>query len=212
MKRLKDHPYISAEELAYIQESQTESFTVKPVIPWKDIFSSLPVWAVIIAHLGNAYALVLLLAEMPTYFRQVLHLDIQTDGLLSAIPYAGQMVSSATSSYIADRLRMSNKISITSIRKIMNSIGVLYGITCTIANAGGIASPQIAGVITASGKAAKQLLSTLLRKGCFFHRFRGGHFSTEHQRPDRLPTHGPVPHKAGRTAHQRMGTTFATDS
>ncbi|GIY13175.1 hypothetical protein CDAR_114891 [Caerostris darwini] len=126
----KDHPYISAEELAYIQDGQTESFTVlhennnnrKPVVPWKDIFSSLPVWAVIIAHLGNAYALVLLLAEMPTYFRQVLQLDIQTDGLLSAIPYVCQIVSSAASSYIADRLRMSNKISITSIRKIMNSI------------------------------------------------------------------------------------------
>ncbi|GIX82940.1 putative inorganic phosphate cotransporter [Caerostris darwini] len=195
----KDHPYISAEELAYIQDGQTESFTVKPVVPWKDIFSSLPVWAVIIAHLGNAYAL---------------------DGLLSAIPYVCQIVSSAASSYIADRLRMSNKISITSIRKIMNinrktSIytnillyverdkcfigpalcllgivasgcqqililvllcsamflngfiysgynvthvdmspefaGVLYGITCTIANAGGIASPEISGVITASG-------------------------------------------------------------
>ncbi|GBM59631.1 Sialin [Araneus ventricosus] len=119
----EDHPRISKEELLYIQQNKDEKLKTKAPIPWKKIFSSVPVWAVIVAHFGNNYAFLMFLTLMPTYFKTILHFDIKTNGILSAMPYAALAISMALASYIADRLRKCNKLSISTIRKGANSIG-----------------------------------------------------------------------------------------
>ncbi|GFY71717.1 putative transporter, partial [Trichonephila inaurata madagascariensis] len=73
------------------------------------------------------------------------------DGLLSALPYIVQSVCAVLVSYLVDKLRKSGRMKITTIRKISNSIGTLYGITNTISNINGIIGPMIVGYFTHSG-------------------------------------------------------------
>ncbi|GFX70674.1 vesicular glutamate transporter 2.2 [Trichonephila clavipes] len=139
----EQHPTISKEELLCIQKSKTEKPQKSP-IPWKDIFSSMPMWAVIVAHFGHNYSFLMFLTMLPTYFNTILHFDIQLNGSISALPYTVQTVSTLMASYIADKLRESNKLSITTIRKLCNSIGLMGpGLCCLGIIASGCHSTQI---------------------------------------------------------------------
>ncbi|CAL1268941.1 unnamed protein product, partial [Larinioides sclopetarius] len=51
----ENHPSISKDELLYIQQNKEEKRQTKAPIPWRKIFSSLPVWAVIAAQFGHYY-------------------------------------------------------------------------------------------------------------------------------------------------------------
>jgi len=46
-------------------------------ILWKSILTSLPVWALVIAHFGHIWGFYTLLFQLPTYFRTVLGLEIK---------------------------------------------------------------------------------------------------------------------------------------
>ncbi|KAF8789845.1 putative inorganic phosphate cotransporter like protein [Argiope bruennichi] len=73
------HPTISKEELLHIEQNKDEKPKTKMAIPWKDIFTSLPMWAVIIAHIGHNFGFLILLTEMPTYLSGILHFDIKSE-------------------------------------------------------------------------------------------------------------------------------------
>ena len=55
-------------------EAKTE---MKPKVPIKDIFTSIPVYAIIIGHCCQGWGFYTLLTEMPTYLNQILHFDIK---------------------------------------------------------------------------------------------------------------------------------------
>lgn len=140
----EQHPTISKEELLCIQKNKTEKLQEKSPIPWKDIFSSMPVWAVIVAHFGHNYSFLMFLTMLPTYFKTILHFDIQLNGSISALPYAVQTVSTLLASFIADKLRESNKLRITTIRKMCNTIGLIGpGLCCLGIIASGCHPTQI---------------------------------------------------------------------
>ncbi|GBN88706.1 Putative inorganic phosphate cotransporter [Araneus ventricosus] len=126
------HPSISKEELLYIEQNKEEKPKTKVSIPWKDIFTSLPMWACIIAHIGHNFGFLILLTEMPTYLSGILHFDIKANGLLSALPYIVQAICAWLASFLADRLRKSGRMSITTIRKICNSIGLFGPAICLL--------------------------------------------------------------------------------
>ncbi|KAF8789844.1 putative inorganic phosphate cotransporter like protein [Argiope bruennichi] len=126
------HPTISKEELLHIEQNKDEKPKTKMAIPWKDIFTSLPMWAVIIAHIGHNFGFLILLTEMPTYLSGILHFDIKSNGLLSALPYIVQAVCAWLVSFLADRIRKSGKMSITTIRKVCNSIGLFGPAVCLL--------------------------------------------------------------------------------
>ncbi|KAF8787087.1 putative inorganic phosphate cotransporter like protein [Argiope bruennichi] len=166
------HPSISKAELLHIQQNKSEKLQTRNVffqdvpIPWKDIFLSLPMWAVITAHFANDYAFLMLLTMMPTYFKTVLHFDITTNGLLSALPHAVQAISGLLTSYCADKLRESSKLSITAIRKIYNSIGLFGPALCCF------------GIIAAGCQA--QLIIALLCVGMFLNGLIYSGFNVTH--------------------------------
>ncbi|XP_035223109.1 sialin-like isoform X3 [Stegodyphus dumicola] len=56
----------------------------------------------------------------------------QKNGLLSALPYIVEAISAWIFSFCADRLRHSGKLSITTIRKIFNSIGLFGPAACLL--------------------------------------------------------------------------------
>lgn len=45
-------------------------------IPWKSVFTSLPVWAIVVAHFCENWGFYTLLTELPTYMKNRLHFDL----------------------------------------------------------------------------------------------------------------------------------------
>jgi hypothetical protein len=46
--------------------------------PWIDIFTSLPMWAVVVAHCGQNWGFWTLLTEMPSYMNSILKFDLKS--------------------------------------------------------------------------------------------------------------------------------------
>ncbi|XP_073045091.1 ascorbate transporter, chloroplastic-like isoform X2 [Primulina eburnea] len=119
----KEDPHLSTEEKALILGG---SLSKEPVskIPWKKILSKAPVWALIISHFCHNWGTFILLTWMPTYYNQVLKFNLTESGLLCVLPWLTMAVFANIGGWIADTL-VSKGLSITSVRKIMQSIGFL---------------------------------------------------------------------------------------
>ena len=61
---------------------------------------------------------------MPTYYNQVLGLDLKSSGLLSVLPWVTMAVAANVGGWIADSL-VSRGWSVTHVRKIMQTVGFL---------------------------------------------------------------------------------------
>lgn len=119
------HPRISEKERAYI----TRAISARALhhssgpTPWKKLFTSLPVWAICIASFGHNWAFYTLLTNIPTYLKTIQHFNIQSNGLLSSLPYfimAGIMLCSA---FGADFLLKRKILSTTWVRRIFHVAG-----------------------------------------------------------------------------------------
>ncbi|KAK9887949.1 hypothetical protein WA026_000247 [Henosepilachna vigintioctopunctata] len=122
-----EHKSISFEERKYIEQT-TEITNVeenKMPTPWKDIFTSLPFWAVIISHFGNNWGFWTLLTEMPSFMSKVLNYDISKEGNLSALPYFFFTLLAIIISPLSDAIISRNILSLQKTRKLFNSFGFL---------------------------------------------------------------------------------------
>ncbi|KAM3378665.1 ascorbate transporter, chloroplastic [Capsicum galapagoense] len=119
----KDDPELSEQEKRLIMGG---SVSKEPVtnIPWKLILSKAPVWALIISHFCHNWGTFILLTWMPTYYSQVLKFNLTESGLFCVLPWLTMAVFANIGGWIADAL-VSKGLSITSVRKIMQSIGFL---------------------------------------------------------------------------------------
>ncbi|KAF5293587.1 hypothetical protein FQA39_LY03072 [Lamprigera yunnana] len=121
-----EHTSISVEEKVYIEMSlgvKTEESEKAPT-PWKAIFTSLPVWAILMTHCAQNWGFWTLITEMPTYMKNVMNFDIKANGLLSACPYFSMWVMSFVFSGFTDYIINKDCVSIGTGRKIANSIGL----------------------------------------------------------------------------------------
>lgn len=119
----KDDPELSAEEKKVILAGSVSKEPVS-VIPWKLILSKAPVWALIISHFCHNWGTFILLTWMPTYYNQVLKFNLTESGLLCVLPWLTMAIFANIGGWIADTL-VSRGLSITAVRKIMQSIGFL---------------------------------------------------------------------------------------
>ncbi|KAG9135421.1 hypothetical protein Leryth_007186 [Lithospermum erythrorhizon] len=118
-----EDPELSAEEKRLILGGSASKEPVS-TIPWKLILSKGPVWALIISHFCHNWGTFILLTWMPTYYNQVLKFNLTESGLLCVLPWLTMAVFANIGGWIADTL-VSKGLSITSVRKIMQSIGFL---------------------------------------------------------------------------------------
>ncbi|KAK9280134.1 hypothetical protein L1049_013821 [Liquidambar formosana] len=119
----KEDPELSAEERRLILGGSVSKEPVS-VIPWKLILSKAPVWALIISHFCHNWGTFILLTWMPTYYSQVLKFNLTESGLFCVLPWLTMAIFANIGGWIADTL-VSKGLSITSVRKIMQSIGFL---------------------------------------------------------------------------------------
>ncbi|XP_048858349.1 sialin-like [Brienomyrus brachyistius] len=120
------HKTISEKERLYITTSlKNELSTTTSHIPWASIFTSLPVWAIIVPHFCYNWTFYTLLALLPTYMKTILGFSIQQNGMLSALPYLGCWVLALLGSHLADLLRERWLVSTVAVRKIFTLIGMI---------------------------------------------------------------------------------------
>ncbi|KAF7282689.1 hypothetical protein GWI33_002156 [Rhynchophorus ferrugineus] len=123
------HPRITEEERLEIETKIAEGQggkSAKPSsVPWKQIFTSLPVWAIIITHGCSVFGYFTVVNQLPTYMKDVLNFNIKKNGLLSSLPYFGKYIMAVIASYLADRLRKSGKLSTTATRKLFTTFALL---------------------------------------------------------------------------------------
>ncbi|XP_063364079.1 putative inorganic phosphate cotransporter isoform X1 [Cydia amplana] len=116
---------ISKKELKYIQRSLGRvGAHEKHPTPWLKIMTSLPFWAVIVAHCGQNWGFFTLMTEMPTYMAKVLGVDLKSNGILSALPYLAMYLLSFPMGAMTDIIIRRNWLSVSNTRKLSNSIGL----------------------------------------------------------------------------------------
>ncbi|XP_053379219.1 sialin-like [Mercenaria mercenaria] len=120
------HPRISESEKEYIIDTLKSELDINKKsssTPWSKIFTSLPVWAIIITQTCAEWGAYSFLTNIPSYMNEVLKFDIQKAGFLGSLPYLGFCVVANISAGLADNLRKRGYVSTTIARKIFNSLG-----------------------------------------------------------------------------------------
>lgn len=119
-------PSITEQERIYIEESIGESSSlatkmwIKP--PWKSFFTSMPVWAIIVANFARSWSFYLLIIDQAEYFKEALGYNLGSVGFQAALPHLTMSIVVPFGGQLADYLRK-NYLSTTVVRKIMNCGG-----------------------------------------------------------------------------------------
>lgn len=96
-----------------------------PGVPWFEVFTSLPMWAITITQCGQSWAFYTLLTDLPTYMDRILHFDVQQDAFLSALPYLSAWVVGLGISSFADALLARHAITPLNSFKLWNTVGTI---------------------------------------------------------------------------------------
>lgn len=125
------HPYIAEKEKLYINTSIINVTRTEKRLktPWKAIFTCVPFWALICAHIGNGWAFAMVLTEVPSYINSILGFDIDANGLLSALPYLALWVLVHPVCWMADVIKKKKLLSETVARKLWTTISQTGGCT-----------------------------------------------------------------------------------
>jgi len=116
-----DDPHITPEELKYIKESVGDNKHGKDIThPWKEIVCSLPVWAIVVAHVCENWGFYTLLTQLPTYMKDTLNYRLEKAGFLSSLPYLVMAIIMQFAGRLADWLQNANILTTTQVRKIFN--------------------------------------------------------------------------------------------
>ncbi|RZB39599.1 inorganic phosphate cotransporter [Asbolus verrucosus] len=121
-----EHRGISQEEKSYIESSNPVNSEKKKIsTPWKSIATSLPFWAILITSFGQFWGTFTLLTEIPSYMSEIMNFDIESNSLLSALPYFAMLIVSLMVGPIADKLISSRILKVGTTRKFFNGLGTL---------------------------------------------------------------------------------------
>lgn len=127
-------PLISQEERNYINSSlgsgKSDQEEIKPPVPWRRVFTSLPFLAILVAHTCSNWGWYTLLIETSFYFKQVLHFNIKENAVVSAIPFLTMWFFSMALSKGLDALRARGTISTTFARKVSTLIASAIPMVC----------------------------------------------------------------------------------
>uniref|UniRef100_A0A3B4BJG7 Sialin n=1 Tax=Periophthalmus magnuspinnatus TaxID=409849 RepID=A0A3B4BJG7_9GOBI len=124
------HKRISKEEREYIIKSigpQGHGWTV----PLRSMVTSLPLWAIIIGQICANWGFYTLLNSTTAYMSNILHYDLESNGILSALPYLGGWLLSSLSGVVADLLIERRVFSVTVTRKIFTALGNKNPVGCS---------------------------------------------------------------------------------
>ncbi|XP_064646594.1 sialin-like isoform X2 [Lineus longissimus] len=101
-----EHPCISEDEKDYIIDNIGDSVAkTSQRVPWLKFATSMPLIAIIVAHVCNNYVQYTLMTCLPTYMKDVLKFDMKQNGLFSSLPYVTMLICAIIFGQLADCLR-----------------------------------------------------------------------------------------------------------
>ena len=101
---------------------QEEEQGGKEAIPWREILTQKPVWAIIIAHFSNNWGLYVLLSWLPSYFSSQLGIGLRSVWIYVAPPWIAAFIMGNIVGVLADRL-IDKGWTVTRVRRFMQFIG-----------------------------------------------------------------------------------------
>lgn len=119
-KAPEDDKNISPQELKYIQNSLCDVSHKDVVHPWNKFLTSLPVWAIIMAHFTENWGIYTLITQLPTFMEDTLKFELEKSGFMSALPYLVMAIVLQFAGHLADWLRSSGICTTTQVRKLFN--------------------------------------------------------------------------------------------
>jgi ACS family sodium-dependent inorganic phosphate cotransporter len=96
----------------------------RPGIPWRRIAKTPAVWAIVVNHFCHNWALYVLIAWLPSYFKTTFGVSLANAGLLSAAPWLTNFAMANVAGGLADRM-INRGRSPTFVRKLMQLTGLL---------------------------------------------------------------------------------------
>ncbi len=98
--------------------------------PWRSLLSSFPVWSCMIGNFAYLYIFFLVGQYGPTYFSEVLQLDIEHNGYMSGLPFLAQIVGRMFVGLLSDYKMCEKNPTLTL--KFFNTIAVVGSIGCCL--------------------------------------------------------------------------------
>lgn len=117
-----NHPSISEAERRHIRS--TVATSKSPSIPWALLLSRPQVWAIIVNHFCNNWALYVLITWLPSYFSDALGVPLKSVWIYIGPPWICQFLMGNVAGWCADAL-FKRGFSTTFVRKLMQAISLL---------------------------------------------------------------------------------------
>jgi ACS family sodium-dependent inorganic phosphate cotransporter len=118
-----DDTRMSPAERNLLQAARPATRASDPV-PWKRLLLHVPTWAMVSAHFATTWSLYMLLAWLPSYFREVQGLSIANAGLFSAAPWLAMFLVTNVAASVSDRL-IKRGASLSLVRKAVQCTGLV---------------------------------------------------------------------------------------
>ncbi|XP_015838380.2 putative inorganic phosphate cotransporter [Tribolium castaneum] len=118
----QSHPFIKESELKYLQTELSGVTNEKKTIPWRAIFTSVPLWALVAAQIGHDWGFYTMVTDLPKYMKDVLKFRVDENGLWSSLPYAVMWIVSMISGFVCDWLIRRKLIGLTFARKFFTVV------------------------------------------------------------------------------------------
>ncbi|XP_013180508.1 PREDICTED: putative inorganic phosphate cotransporter [Papilio xuthus] len=121
------HPNISYSEKEYIENDIGSSDDSQKAmsVPWRKILSHRGMYAIVAAHIAQAWGQLILYGELPDFMDKVMGVNIKANGMLTALPFLVMWFTNFFFSWAADKLIVKKILSVTHTRKLATSVGSL---------------------------------------------------------------------------------------
>lgn len=118
------HPGISAVEREYIAAAVSVPGQERSALPVGRLLAAPAFWALVINHFCSNWILYVLLSWMPSYFRDVQHLNLANAGFAAAAPWLSMFLVGNLSAWVADEM-IRRGVPVSFVRKLMQAGGLL---------------------------------------------------------------------------------------
>lgn len=120
-----------------------------PPTPWRAIFTSTPMIALIFAQVGHSWGLFIIINDLPKYMNDVLRFSIKQNGLYTSLPYVVMWIVALCTGVLSDFLIKRKCLGVTASRKWFTNIAAVGpAIFMVLASYSGCSRPLVIACFT----------------------------------------------------------------
>ncbi|XP_049808930.1 sialin-like [Schistocerca nitens] len=115
----------AGDHILFVNRLGVGLFQKKLPVPWRSVISTPAVWAMVAFLITFDWSFYLLITSLPLYLANIMHFDMHSNGLLSAIPHITGGVGSLLFGWLADFVFRKGYVSKITGFRLINAIGLL---------------------------------------------------------------------------------------